>query len=353
MANIEEKDCSTLSEGAGPLVSVIVPVYNVRPYIEEALDSLVAQTYGHLEFLLVDDGSTDGSGEVCERYASRDARFRVFHQENLGLSAARNAGLDRMTGDIVAFLDPDDAFHPDMVRRLLDPMLREKADIAVCRSYTSPSMGITKRCRLQSRAISKAGRILSREAALSELADGTLGRAVWNKLYIRSLWRGLRFPAGHVFEDIDTTYRVIDRVRTCCVVDDALVFHRIRPGSITQRPTVASIEDWLCASNHYTAYMQAHSPSIISRTQMTCVKQTHIRSLLWCYGMLQRLKADAVTQTCWKRRVLEAGHALNIRDCDLLTRVGYVLARHCPKLFGLLIPVYRAVSMALDHIRTK
>lgn len=84
MANIEKKDCSTLSEGAGPLVSVIVPVYNVRPYIEEALDSLVAQTYGHLEFLLVDDGSNDGSGEVCDRYASRDARFRVIHQENMG-----------------------------------------------------------------------------------------------------------------------------------------------------------------------------------------------------------------------------------------------------------------------------
>jgi len=353
MANIEEKDCSTLSEGAGPLVSVIVPVYNVRPYIEEALDSLVAQTYGHLEFLLVDDGSNDGSGEVCDRYASRDARFRVIHQENRGLSATRNAGLDCMSGDYVAFLDPDDAFHPDMVRRLLDPMLREKADIAVCRSYTSPSMGITKRCRLQSRAISKAGRILSREAALSELADGTLGRVVWNKLYIRSPWRGLRFPAGHVFEDIDTTYRVIDRIRTCCVVDDALVFHRIRPGSITQRPTVASIEDWLRASEHYMAYMQAHSPSIISQAELAHIKQTEFKSLLWCYGVLQRLEADTVTQACWKRRVLEAGHALNIRDCDLLTRVAYVLARRCPKLFGLIIPGYRAVRMALDHIRTK
>lgn len=353
MVDFRDRDYTTLQEDIGPLVSVIVPVYNVRPYIAEALDSLVAQTYGRLEILLVDDGSTDGSGEDCDRYASRDARFRVIHQENRGLSAARNTGLDRMTGDIVAFMDPDDAFHPDMVRRLLDPMLREKADIAVCRSYTSPSMGITKRCRLQSRAISKAGRILSREAALSELADGTLGCVVWNKLYIRSLWRALRFPEGHVFEDIDTTYRVIGRVRTCCVVDDVLVFHRLRPGSISQNPTAGMLEDCLRASEHYTAYMQAHSPSIISLAQLTSVKQTHIRLLLWCYGILQRLKVDAVTQARWKRRVMETGHALNIRDCDLLTQVAYVLARHCPKLFGLLIPVYRAVSMALDHIRTK
>ncbi|MBQ3303098.1 MAG: glycosyltransferase family 2 protein [Clostridia bacterium] len=352
MANIEEKDCSTLSEGAGPLVSVIVPVYNVRPYIEEALDSLVAQTYGHLEFLLVDDGSNDGSGEVCDRYASRDARFRVIHQENRGLSATRNAGLDCMSGDYVAFLDPDDAFHPDMIRRLLEPILRENADIAVCRYQDVPSTKIMKHSSLQNQAGAKTDRILGHREALSELADGTLGRAVWNKLSVRVLWHDLRFPEGHVFECTDIIYRVFDRVRTCCVVDDVLVFHRIRPGSISQNPTVAMLEDWL-PSEHYMAYMQAHSPSIISQAQLAHIKQTEFRSLLWYYGVLQRLEADTVTQARWRRRVLKSGHALKIRDCDLITRVAYVLARRCPKLFGLIIPGYRAVRMALDRIRTK
>ncbi len=188
MVNIGENDHSTLPEGAGPLVSVIVPVYNVRPYIEEALDSLVLQTYGRLEILLVDDGSNDGSGGVCDRYASRDARFRVIHQENRGLSAARNAGLDCMTGEIVAFLDPDDALHPDMIRRLLEAMLREKADMAVCKYCAVQSFGSLKDVHRHRQSIQAADRILSCREALTELAVGELGHTVWNKLYIRALW---------------------------------------------------------------------------------------------------------------------------------------------------------------------
>ena len=90
-------------------VSVIIPVYNVEPYIVEALESVIHQTYENLEILVIDDGSTDGSGVICDNYAGKDARICVIHQENKGLSSARNAGLDRMTGDAVAFLDSDDA----------------------------------------------------------------------------------------------------------------------------------------------------------------------------------------------------------------------------------------------------
>ena len=94
----------------------------------------------------------------------------------------------------------------------------------------------------------------------------------------------------------------------------------------------------------------AYAPS---QAQLAHIKQTEFRSLLWYYGVLQRLEADTVTQARWRRRVLKSGHALKIRDCDLITRVAYVLARRCPKLFGLIIPGYRAVRMALDRIRTK
>ena len=92
------------------LVSVIIPVFNVRPYLEEALDSVIHQSYENLEIIIINDGSNDGSGEICDEYAVKDKRIRVIHQENRGLSAARNAGLDCMTGDYVAFLDPDDAY---------------------------------------------------------------------------------------------------------------------------------------------------------------------------------------------------------------------------------------------------
>ena len=93
--------------GSG-LISIIIPVFNVRPYLEKALESVIRQTYSHLEIIVIDDGSTDGSGVICDEFAKRDERIKVIHQENRGLSSARNAGLDIMTGEAVAFLDPDD-----------------------------------------------------------------------------------------------------------------------------------------------------------------------------------------------------------------------------------------------------
>ncbi len=115
------------------LISIVIPVYNVRPYLAEALDSVIHQTYANLEILLVDDGSTDGSGEICDEYASKDPRIRVIHQENKGLSASRNAGLDRMRGESVAFLAPDDAFDPCFIEKLAAALNREQADLAMCK----------------------------------------------------------------------------------------------------------------------------------------------------------------------------------------------------------------------------
>lgn len=106
------------------LVSVIVPVYNVAPYLEDALNSVLDQTYEHLEIIIIDDGSTDGSGEICDEYRKRDNRIHVVHQENKGLSAARNAGLDHMSGAFVAFLDLDDLYHPEFIRTTLQALER-------------------------------------------------------------------------------------------------------------------------------------------------------------------------------------------------------------------------------------
>ena len=119
-----------------PLVSVIIPVYNVAPYLEEALESVINQSYNNLEILVIDDGSTDGSEIICEEYAARDKRIRVIHQVNGGLSDARNTGLDLAAGEYIAFLDPDDAYRPDMIAVMLGALLRNQADISIC-SYST------------------------------------------------------------------------------------------------------------------------------------------------------------------------------------------------------------------------
>ena len=113
------------------MVSVIIPVYNVLPYIKESIESVINQTYKDLEIIIVDDGSDDGSELVCDIY-KKDPRVKVVHQKNQGLSGARNTGLDISTGDYIAFLDSDDAFYPEMIQTMLEGIEKSKADIVVC-----------------------------------------------------------------------------------------------------------------------------------------------------------------------------------------------------------------------------
>ncbi len=114
------------------LVSVIIPVYNVRLYLREALDSVLAQTYRNLEILVVDDGSDDRSEAICDEYAEKDARIAVIHQKNKGLSGARNTGLDIVRGDFIAFLDSDDAYCPNMLRMMVDVAQQSGTDLVEC-----------------------------------------------------------------------------------------------------------------------------------------------------------------------------------------------------------------------------
>ena len=125
---VEQKN----QEMQDPLISVIIPVYNVAPYLREAVDSAINQTYRNLEIIMVDDGSTDGSGDICDEYASRDPRITVIHQKNCGSSSARNAGLDRATGEYIAFLDSDDAYDLSFIRTMIDVAFRENSDIVEC-----------------------------------------------------------------------------------------------------------------------------------------------------------------------------------------------------------------------------
>lgn len=117
------------------MISVIVPVYNVEPYVEKCLDSILAQTYSDLEVLVIDDGSTDGCGEISDRYAEQDHRIQVFHTENHGLSAARNIGLDHVNGQYIGFVDSDDWIDPDMYEELHNIIQKTDADIVTCRFY--------------------------------------------------------------------------------------------------------------------------------------------------------------------------------------------------------------------------
>lgn len=223
-----------------PLISIIVPVYQVKEYIDECVESLLTQTYSNLEILLVDDGSTDGSGEMCDTYAAKDARVRAIHQENQGLSAARNAGLDLATGEFVAFVDSDDAVLPSYIEMLYGLIRKYHVDIAAC-AYIKCNTGETERFKSESiNAVSVRNLCMSTNQMLRQW-HGRYKKwetVAWNKLYCRSVFEGnsrrdrIRFPEGRRHEDVLTSHLIIYNAQQVALTTQVLYLYRVRSGSI-------------------------------------------------------------------------------------------------------------------------
>jgi glycosyltransferase involved in cell wall biosynthesis len=178
------------------LISVIIPVYKVQQYIKRCVDSVIRQSYKNLEIILVDDGSPDACGRICDEYARNDRRVKVIHQKNQGLSAARNAGLGTASGDYVAFVDSDDHVAADMCRDMLAAAEKEGADIVVSDFYKEDERGLEKY-----EFSSLYGRARLAEARRAVLLDKKPSY-VWNKIYKASLFKDIKFAPGLYFEDM-------------------------------------------------------------------------------------------------------------------------------------------------------
>lgn len=215
---------------ANPLISVIVPVYNVEKLLPKCVDSILVQTYENLEIILVDDGTPDRGGILCDEYAAKDPRIQVIHKENGGLSSARNAGLDIARGEYIGFVDSDDWIEPEMYETMV--ALARKYDVKlVCagRYDVSERTGERKKglCPEKEEVVSGeelAGRIF--------LWQG-LDSAAWDKLYHRSLWQTRRYPHGRVNEDIPVTYRVALEAEKAAMCPRPFYNYFHRAGSIT------------------------------------------------------------------------------------------------------------------------
>ena len=324
----------------GILVSAIVPVYNVKPYLREALDSVLKQTYDKMEIIIVDDGSTDGSEDICDEYAKKDQRCRVIHQENKGLSGARNAALDLMTGDVVAFLDSDDAYHLDYIETMLSALLQQKADICVCQ-YTDHFAEGPMEFHDTDKLFPpwKAG-LYDRIGALRALADNGFNVIVWNKLYRHELWKGIRFPEGHVHEDLDTTYKIFDQCKRVYVLRQALYMRRRHPGSITSTFTEQRIRDRLLAESHFNSFVLAHIPEVYSLHQLEDLKKTQFSaSFLEYYRFTEvsenRKNPFATELRTWITNSFQENGVRGIRN-----RISYILLRLNPWLFRACLSMY-------------
>lgn len=211
------------------LISVIIPVYKVEKYLERCMDSVLAQTYEKMEIILVDDGSPDACPSICDRYAARDSRVTVIHQENTGLSGARNAGIDKAKGRYLAFVDSDDYLAPDFLECLYQACTETGSDMSVCRWEYVRGEAIPEKGN--GRTETFTGRQM---LANLYIPDGAYFVVAWNKLYKRELFEEIRYPVGRIHEDEATTYRLYDRASRAAYVDRSLYGYFVAPSSITR-----------------------------------------------------------------------------------------------------------------------
>lgn len=212
------------------LISIIVTAYNIEEYIARGVRSICAQTYGNLEIIVVDDGSTDTTGKVCDELAAEDDRVRIIHKANGGPADARNVGTAQSKGRYIGYVDGDDWIDPDMYEVMLGALLEQQADIAVCR-YRQVYKDHTEDASIDRAVVLEGQEAL--QYYVEEREEYAIQNAAWNKLYRREILEGASFPVGKWYEDIMFATTALARAKRCIYLDTAHYNYIIdREGSI-------------------------------------------------------------------------------------------------------------------------
>lgn len=247
-------------------ISVIVPVYRVEKYLPACIDSILNQTFTDFELILVDDGSPDRCPEICDETAKRDARVRVIHQANQGLSAARNAGIEAAHGAWLSFVDSDDYIAPQFYEKLYQTAQRTDADCVMCSVQNVDESGKPIDSALMRVADEvKTGREVLRKIGRD---DVTPYLTAWNKLYRRKLFNTLRYPAGRQNEDVFVFAELFCQVQRAVCVAEPLYFYRKRIGSIMNSVvTLRNLDEMWAYVNCFEHLQQDDEESILKETE--------------------------------------------------------------------------------------
>lgn len=240
------------------LITVVVPVYNVEKYLEECVNSIMNQTYKELEIILVDDGSKDTSGMLCDELVKKDSRIKVIHKSNGGLSDARNTGIDIAKGKYIQFIDSDDYVDLDMIEMLYLNIKKHNADISMCSHYILTENECT------TDATGEVS-IYNRCDVLKEiLLDEKVRSYAWNKLFSIELFKEIRFPKSKVFEDILTIPKLFEKANTVVLEDIPKYYYRQREGSILHIQTKDTRLNYINAALEIMEFIKQKEPKLES-----------------------------------------------------------------------------------------
>ena len=222
------------------LISVVVPIYNVERFLPICIESIISQSYKKLQIILVDDGSTDNCGNICNEYASRDERLEVIHKQNGGLSDARNVGINKAKGEYIAFVDSDNYIEKSMYKDMYNLIDKRKADVCICNFYNVE--GNNKILKNPNKGIQEYDKI----SILKEiLLDTKIQSYAWNKLYKKEVFNNIKYPVGRKYEDIGTTFYILEKCNKIIVTGKPEYYYLNRKDSIVNNVNEQTIIDYI------------------------------------------------------------------------------------------------------------
>lgn len=300
-----------------PKISVIVPVYKVEAYLPACLDSITAQTFQDFELILVDDGSPDTCGAMCDEYAAAHPNTRVLHQTNAGLSEARNNGVKIANGEFVTFIDSDDFVAPDYLEYLLYLQEKHNADVVAGEKMLFSDGQTPARANTAEKE-----RYVPAGQALSEICYGKLPIYAWAKLYRRELTEKHPYPAGQLYEDTATTYKIVGDAGHMAYGSRVIYYWRQRSGSITHDAIDQRHFFGITAAKEQLAYMEQHYPEAVPAARARCAMKTIDLAYRLVMGktdrpLFERIRAEIQPLLPQLKADPKAGRSLKIRSTAL------------------------------------
>lgn len=301
------------------LISVIVPVYNVVDYLERCVNSILCQTYSCLELILVDDGSNDGSGDLCDILAAKDKRIICIHKKNGGLSSARNAALDICKGEYITYVDSDDMISPNAMEIMLDYSIKYKSDAVVGSLITFSGSAATPDI-----AIVKSHKICEGINVLQEILCKSTRWEACGHLFKCDLWKHIRFPQGKLYEDFATIPYVFAKTKKVVILDTAVYYYYYRSGSIMRQSESKVSLDLCSISQELVTFFKSN------------VEDNSVRANI-CSGVLMELcsRTDLAAQNLannkefvdYARKILkrQANHVLQADYYSIKQKIYYLL----------------------------
>lgn len=315
-----------------PKISIIVPVYKVEPYIHKCVDSILNQTFKDFEVILVDDGSPDNCGKICDEYAQKDDRVVVIHKENGGQATARNSGLDIARGEYIGFVDSDDYIEEDMYEFLYNLCIDNNCDIANCSStiYFKDRVQVNGGHGLMIHNTNEAMRVAMEGVLYDE--------CLWTKLIKKELFKNLRIPVGIAYEDTAFTYKLIDRAKRICCKGEAKYNYIKRDNSTMDRAIKEVKIDAVLVYEEMYKFIEEKYPELTDLVALKLANNTmSVMNLIIKQNNFEKYKDDyfkiaKILNTKFKKTIKLKGYPRNVKILLFANKINPIIYKRIIKI---------------------